>query len=106
MSGEIMDFLNAEGKEPEARELLTMLVMVVAMAGRHFFSKDVGIGSRSHCLSGADCIRWIISSTVARRKDANLAGAEGGSGKCGDVVDGGIADRSRRILSEKKDAKD
>jgi hypothetical protein len=46
-------------------------------------------------------MRCVISSTVAGWKDARLAGGDGGSGVCGDEVDGGIADRSWRILSEK-----
>ena len=35
-----------------------------------------------------------------------LAGADGADGVCGDAVDVGIADWSRRILSEKKHAND
>ena len=101
-----MDCLKTEGKEPEAREMLTILVMAGAKIDRHFLSREVGIGSRSHCLSGADLIRRVISSTVAGWKDVKLAGGEGGSGVCGDDVVGGMADWSRKILSEKKDEKD
>jgi hypothetical protein len=106
MSGEMMDCLKVEGKEPVAKDALTILVMVGARIGRHFFRRLVGIGSRSHCLLGADWMRCVISSTVAGWKDARLAGGDGGSGVCGDEVDGGIADRSWRILSEKNDEKD
>jgi len=102
----MIDFLKADGKEPVASEMLTILVMVVARTGRHCLSKEAGIGSKSHCLLGADWMRQVISSTVAARKDKSLAGAEGGSGESGGDVDGGIADWRRRILSQKKDAKD
>ena len=101
-----MDVLKVEGKEPVASEMLTMLVMVLARTGRHCLSKDVWIASRSHCLSGAELMRRLISSTVAGRKDESLDGAEGGSGECGDDAVEGIADRRRMILSEKNDAND
>jgi hypothetical protein len=103
MSGEMMDCLKVEGKEPVAKDALTILVMVGARIGRHFFRRVVGIGSRSPCLLGADWMWCVISSTVAGWKDARLAGGDGGSGVCGDEVDGGIADRSWKILSAKKD---
>jgi hypothetical protein len=83
-----------------------ILVMVDARTDRHFFSREVGIGSRSHCLSDEDLMRLVISSTVAGRKDVKLAGDEGGSGECGDEVVDGIADWSRVILSEKNEEKD
>ena len=60
-----MDFLKAGGKEPLARDLLTMLVMVGASTDRHFLSRLVGIGSRSHCLLGLELMRRTISSVVA-----------------------------------------
>jgi hypothetical protein len=83
MSGVTMDCLKFAGKEPVAREMLTMLVMVGARTDKHVLSKEVGIGSRSHCLLGADWIRRVISSTVAGWKDVKLAGGEGGSGVWG-----------------------
>lgn len=101
-----MDCLKCAGKEPEAREMFTMLVMVGARTCRHFFSREVGIGSELHCLSGANWMRRVISSTVAGWKDAKLAGVEGGLGEWGDAVVLGIADWSRMILSEKKDEND
>lgn len=101
-----MDCLKIEGKEPVAREVLTMFVMVGAKIDKHFLSKQVGMGSRSHCLSGDDLIRRVISSIVAGWKDLKLAGGEGGSGVCGDDPVEGIADWRRVILSRKKDEKD
>ena len=106
MSGITTDCLKFGGKEPEARDILTMLVIVGARTDRQFLRRDVGIGSRSHCLFGADLTRHVISSMVARRKDVNLAGGEGGPGVCADDVVTGIAVWSRMILSEKKLEKD
>jgi len=39
----------------------------------------VGIGSRSHCLSGDWRISLIISSSVTRRKESKAVGVFGGS---------------------------
>ena len=101
-----MDCLKSAGKEPEVREALTMLVMVGARTDKHFLSRDVGIGSRSHCLSGVDCMSLVISSMVAGLKEVKLTGGESGSGECGDVVVSGISDCSLIILPEKKVAND
>ena len=101
-----VDCLKCAGNEPVASELLMIFVMVGARTDRHFFSKEVGIGSKSHCLSGEVLMRFVISSTVAGRKDVKLAGDEVGSGECGDDVVDGIADWSRVILSEKNEEKD
>jgi hypothetical protein len=60
MSGELKDCLKVEGKEPVAKDALTMLVMVGARIGRDFFRRVVRIGSRSHCLLGADWMRCVI----------------------------------------------
>ena len=106
MSGVTMDCLKTDGNEPVAKETLTMLVIVGARVCRHSLSSDVGIGSRSHCLFGDDFIRRVISSTVAGWKPVKLTGGDGGAGVCGEMVDAGIADWSRRILSEKNDAND
>ena len=43
-------------------------------------------------MSGDDLTRGVISSTVAGWKQVKSAGADGGDGMCGDVVDAGIAD--------------
>ena len=60
-----MACLKLGGKSPVDRDKLTMLVMVVAKTGRHFFSRAVGSGSRSHCLSGERLMMLAISPTVA-----------------------------------------
>lgn len=101
-----MDCLKVDGKQPVDRDKLTMLVMVGDKIDRHSLSKRVGIGSRSHCLSEDDVMRRVISSTVAGRKVLKAAGAEGGSGECGDEAVVGISDWSRKILSRKKEEKD
>ena len=69
-----------------------MLVIVGARTHRHFLSREVGIGSRSHCLSGVDCMSLVISSMVAGLKEVKLVGGEGGSGECGDDAVFGISD--------------
>ena len=80
MSRVTTDCLKTRGKEPAAREMLTILVMLGAKIDRHFLRREVGIGSRSHCLSGAHLIRRIIPSTVAGRVDEKLPDSESGSG--------------------------
>ena len=64
-----------DGKQPVDNDRLTMLVSVSAKTGIHFFKRDVGIGSRSHCLSGKWLMRRQISTTVAGRKDVSDGGA-------------------------------
>jgi len=60
-----IDLLKAEGKEPVAKDLFTMLVIVDASTQGHFLSRLVGIGSTSHCLFGQELMRRTISSVVA-----------------------------------------
>lgn len=60
-----IDLLKAEGKEPVAKDVFTMLVIVGASTDRHFLSRLVGIGSRSHCLFGLELMSRTISSVVA-----------------------------------------
>ena len=83
-----------------------ILVMIGARTEIHFLRREVGIGSRSHCLLGAEFIRCVISSREGGRKEVNLTGCSGGSGVCADEEVGGMADWSRVILSEKKEEKD
>ena len=52
-----IDLLKAEGKEPVAKDVFTMLVIVGASTDRHFLSRVVEIGSRSHYLFGLEFIR-------------------------------------------------
>ena len=61
-----MDFLKAEGKEPVARDALTMHVGGRGKYRQTFLEyRLVGIGSRSHCLLGLELMRRTISSVVA-----------------------------------------
>ena len=46
---------------------------------RHFFRREVGIGSSSHCLSGDDVINLQISSVDAGSKQVRRADGEAGS---------------------------
>lgn len=83
-SGVTTDLLKLGGKQPVNRETLTMLVMTGARTGKHFFSRLVGSGSRSHCLSGSDEMMWHISSTDVGRKILKTGGVTGGAGTCGE----------------------
>jgi len=74
MRGVTTDCLKVAGKEPVDREEFTMFVIVGARTDRHFLRREVGIGSSSHCLSGADCMSLVISSMVAGLKEVKLAG--------------------------------
>jgi hypothetical protein len=71
-----------------------------------FLSREVGIGSSSHCLFGAELISFDFSSTVVGRKLTNGAGVEGGPGVCGENDVAGMADCSLETFSEKKVAND
>ena len=106
MSGVTIDNLNTSGKDPVARELLMMLVIVGARTDKHFLSRPVGIGSRSHCLSGADFTSFTISSMVAGSNKCKTEGGEGGLIECGSDDVAGIFDRNLLTLSEKKVAND
>jgi hypothetical protein len=92
MSEVTMDSLKFDANVPETSDRLTMLVMVGARTGRHFFKREVDSGSSSHCMSGADRISHVISSNVAGVKNEKVAGAHGGSGVCGNDAVDGIAD--------------
>lgn len=85
--------------------MLTILVIVGARTDRHFLRRAVGIGSKSHCLSGADFISVVISSTVAAFNEWRIAGVLGGCGMCGDDEVAGISEWSLVIFPAKKDAK-
>jgi hypothetical protein len=49
--------LKVDGKLPDRRDRLIMLVMVGRRTGRHFLRSQVGMGSRLHCLLGQFMIR-------------------------------------------------
>ena len=64
-----MDSLKFDGNVPETSERLTMLVIVGTRTGKHFFKREVGIGSRSHCLSGEDLMSCVDEVATSRPTD-------------------------------------
>ena len=71
--------LKRRGKLPVDKERLIILVMMGTRIDEQSFSKEVGIGSSSHCLFGRDCNRWDISvSDVGWKTDNDDRGGEGG----------------------------
>ena len=70
--------LKEDGKVPDNREKLTILVIVGRSAGRQALSSQVGIGSRSHCLLGEFMMTFWISSSVAGEKTEKTGGTDGG----------------------------
>ena len=74
------EFLNEDGKVPEVRERLMILVMIGVSTMVHCLSKEVGIGSRSHCLFGKESSSLDTSSSVAGVKLDKLHGGCGGGG--------------------------
>ena len=53
--------LKSRGKLPVDKERLTIFVIMGTRMDAQPFSKEVGIGSSSHCLLGRDCNRLNIS---------------------------------------------
>ena len=76
-----MACLKQDGKSPVDRDKLTIFDIVGASTGRHFFNREVGNGSKSHCLSGRRLIMPDISATVVGRKELNTGGTVAGAGK-------------------------
>ena len=74
------EFLNEDGKVPEVRERLMIRVMIGVSTVAHCLSKEVGMGSRSHCLFGKDSKSLDISSSVVGAKLDKLHGGCGGGG--------------------------
>jgi len=70
--------LKREGNVPVSRERFTIVVMTVASMFTHSLSSEVGIGSRSHCLSGDFRIILIISSWVTEVKRFKTGGMDDG----------------------------
>lgn len=99
-----IECLKVEGNEPVDKERLTMLVIVGSRMDEHCFNRAVGMGSRSHCLSGHWLRSLEISSVVTGRKVDRVGGVKGGS-ECGEREDV-IEERILRTLLEKKDAKE
>ena len=72
------DCLNCMGKVPVDREILTMVVIIGRIVAETYFRRNVGKGSRSHCLLGAACKILVISSIDAGGNDASTLGGRGG----------------------------
>jgi len=64
-------FLKQDGKSPADKDKLMIFAIVGARTGRHFFNREVGRGSKSHCLSGRRLMMSDISATVVGRKESN-----------------------------------
>ena len=77
-SGVTRDCLNCMGKVPVDRERLTMVVIIGRIVAETYFRRNVGIGSRSHCLLGEACKSLAISSIAAGENDDNTLGGRGG----------------------------
>jgi hypothetical protein len=76
--GETTDCLNDEGKVPDEREGLTMLLMDGARTEMDSLSMDKGRGSSSHCLL-CDCRTSLVTpSTSVKRNCAREGGAPDG----------------------------
>jgi hypothetical protein len=73
------EFLNDDGKVPEVSERLIILVMLGVRTVAHCLRRDVGMGSRSHCLFGRES-RSLDTSSVAGVKLDKLHGGCGGDG--------------------------
>ena len=65
-------------KTPVTRDRLMMLVRVDRRAGKHFFRREVGIGSRSQTVSDALRMNLDTSSSVAGLKKLRLVGVSRG----------------------------
>ena len=57
MSGVTKECLKSSGKLPVDKERLITLVMMGIRIDAQSFSKEVGIGTSSHCLLERDCSR-------------------------------------------------
>ena len=74
-----IECLKRRGKLPVDNERFIILVMMGTRIDAQSFSKEVGIGSSSHCLFGRDCNRCDISvSDVGWKTDNDDRGGEGG----------------------------
>ena len=76
-SGVTRDCLKCMGKVPLDRERLTMDVIIGRIVAETSFRRNVGIGSRSHCLLIEACKSLTISSIDAGGNDDNTLGVRG-----------------------------
>ena len=60
--------LKEDGKMSSFRERLTRLVMMGPSSSKHCFKREVGIGSRGHCLSVEEKMSWWTSEVFVGRK--------------------------------------
>lgn len=98
----MIDCLKMSGKKPVVSDRLIMLVMVGVSGCRQFLSKEVGMGSSSHCLFGDAMMSLEISSSVAGWKQLRMGGFIGGEGCEVEVVAAEVRDAwSLVIFSEK-----
>ena len=67
--------LKDEGKVPEDRERLMMLVIIGASTEIDCLTRDVGIGSSSHCLEG-DCRTSLVISSMSVGQSSVSFGGE------------------------------
>ena len=72
------DCLNCMGKVPVDRERLTMVVIIGRIVAETSFRRNVGIGSRSHCLLGEACKNLAISLIDEGGNDDNTLVGRGG----------------------------
>jgi len=73
-----MQCLKEDGKVPDERERLTILVNVGSRIGRDFLRSQVGMGSSSHCLLGESEISLKSSSSEVGAKVAKSGGVDNG----------------------------
>ena len=69
-----MESLKDDGKVPEERDRLMMLVIVGARTEIDCLRMDVGMGSSSHCLVGDCRTSLVISSMLVGRSSVSLGG--------------------------------
>jgi len=83
--------LNEDGKDPDERDRLMILVMVGTNAAAQSFRREVGIRSRSHCLFGSEFSRADTSASEADLKDEKMELSEGGAGVVSQLEERGVS---------------
>ena len=76
-SGVTRDCLDCMGKVPVDKEKFTMVVIIGRIVAETYFRRNVGIGSRSHCLLGEAWKSLAISSIDAGGNHDNTLGGRG-----------------------------
>ena len=75
INGVIIASLKTVGNMPSFTQVLTMLVIGLTKAGRHYFRYLVGMISKEHVASEAARIVFQTSSSVAGLKTSSMGGA-------------------------------